>query len=76
MIQQEIEIISDTLCSIYDWDSLDLKSDFMNAVKQNNINLSDKIIEKIFDNFMNLDALTRCSPEFNYQEFISNHCIS
>ena len=76
MHQQEIEIIADTLSSIYDWDSLDLKSDFINAVKKNNINLSDQTIEKILNDFFDLDALTRCSPRFNYHEFILNRYIS
>ncbi len=76
MIQQEIEIIADTLCNLFDWDSTDLKSDFINSIKQNNITLNDSIIEKIFDDFMDLDALTRCSPSFNYKQFISNRYIS
>jgi hypothetical protein len=76
MYSQEIEIIADTLSNLFDWDSTDLKSDFINALKQNEIKLENKIAEKIFDDFMNLDALTRCSPGFNYQEFILNRYIS
>jgi hypothetical protein len=76
MYSKEIEIIADTLCNIFDWDSSDLKSDFINALKQNNIQLKNEIAEKIFDDFMTLDAVTRSSPDFNYQEFISSHYIS
>jgi len=76
MYSEKIEIIADTLCNIFDWDSTDLKSDFINALKQNEIKIDNEIAKKIFDDFMNLDAVIRCSPEFNYQEFISNRYIS
>lgn len=76
MYSQDIEIIADTLCNIFDWDSQDLRSDFIQALKENDLHISSELAEKIFDNFINLDVVTRSSPGFNFHEFISAHYIS
>lgn len=76
MNNQNLEIIADTLCNIFDWDSEDLKSDFINSLKENDVQINEKTAEKIFDDFTNLDAKTRNSPSFDYQKFISDRYIS
>lgn len=76
MNSQNIEIIADTLCNLFDWDSEDLKLDFINSLKENDIQITNQIAEKIFDDFTSLDAKTRNSPSFDYKKFISDRYIS
>lgn len=76
MHYQQFEIIADTLCNLFDWDSQDLKMDFMNSLKENDVQITDQVAEKIFDDFVRLDAKTRNSPRFDYQKFISDRYIS
>ena len=76
MHTQNIELIADTLSNIFDWDSKNLKSDFIKSLKENEIRVPFEIAEKIFDDFINLDVKTRNSPSFDYQQFISARYIS
>lgn len=75
-MQQNIEIISDTLCNIFNWDSQNLKLDFINSLVENNIQIPLEVAEKIFDDFVKLEASVRCSPSFDYYEFILARYIS
>ena len=76
MNSQHIEIIADTLCNLFDWDSEDLKLDFISSLKENDVQIENQVAEKIFDDFVSLDAVTRNSPRFDYQKFISDRYIS
>lgn len=50
--------------------------DFINSLKENDVQITDQAAEKIFDDFVTLDAKTRNSPRFDYQKFISDRYIS
>ena len=76
MDKQQVEVIADTLCNIFDWDSQNPLLDFMSSLNENDISISNEVAKKIYEDFINLDALTRCSPEFDYQRFILGRCIS
>lgn len=76
MDTQNIELIADILSNIFDWDSQDLKYDFIQSLLENEISISSVTAEKIFDEYMSLEATVRNSPEFDFHKFILNRYIS
>lgn len=72
----EIEIIADTLANLFKWNSMDLKSDFLQSLEENEIHIPLTMVERIFEDFIKLDSLERSSPRFNYVKFISDRYTS
>jgi hypothetical protein len=65
-------IISNTLSNIYDWESEDLKGDFINFI-QSEYKIEESKLSKIFDEFNSLPAIERESISFDINYFVSKH---
>ncbi len=64
-------IISNTLANIYDWESEDLKSDFIEFINSE-YQVDKSKLEVIFDKFNSLSPLERDSINFDLNNFVSN----
>lgn len=70
----DIEIIADTLCNVFDWDSENLEKDFIECLKENEIDISREAALTLIHRYLELDTKMRSSPQFDYNKFISSHC--
>lgn len=71
-MKQNIEIIiANTLANIYDWDSENLREDFISFL-YNEYNIEKNTLANIFDSFDALSPLVKDSASFNLNEFVSN----
>lgn len=67
----EIEVvISNTLSNLYDWESEDLKEDFVSFL-HNEYNIDKEKLSELFDQFNSLPALERDSVSFNLPDFVA-----
>ena len=72
----EIEIIADSLANFHDWMVVDLKSEFIQNLKDNDVQLSEEAMEKIYENFMSIDSTQRYKASFNHKDFTRDQYIS
>lgn len=70
----DIEIIADTLSNLFDWDSENFEQDFINCLAENEIDISREAALRLFHRYLELDTKMRSSPQFDYNQFILNHC--
>ena len=66
------KIISNTLSNIYDWESEDLKSDFINFL-HSEYKIEESKLSLIFDEYNSLPALEREALSFDLNHFVSRY---
>lgn len=71
--KNELDLITDTLANVYDWESENIERDFVALLKHEVPLLQDKKIEALFIAFDKLPAKERMSPDFDHHAFIKNH---
>lgn len=72
----DIEIIADSLANFHDWIVPDLKSEFIQNLKDNDVQLSEEVMKMIYENFMSIDSDQRYKPSFNHKEYTRDQYIS
>ncbi len=72
----DLDIIAATLTNITDWESTDLKKDFLECLEDNDILLPKSFAIKLIDDYLKVEARERASLNFNYKSFIKDRCIS
>ena len=63
-------IITNTLSNLYDWDSEDIREDFISFLNTEYAIDKEKLAE-IYDSFESLSPLIRDSVTFNLNDFVS-----
>lgn len=74
--EHDIEIIADTLANFHDWIVIDLKAEFIQNLKDNDVQLSEETMELIYENFMSIDSVQRYKANFNHKDFTKSQYIS
>ena len=74
--EQDIDVIADLLANFHDWMVTDLKSEFIQNLKYNDVNLTEDAMEKIYENFMSIDSTQRYKASFNHKDFTRDQYIS
>lgn len=69
MEQEAVKIISNTLSNIYDWESNDLRSDFIDFLSRE-CSIDNKKLGKVFDSFESLPPLVKESVTFRMDQFV------
>jgi hypothetical protein len=69
MEQETIKVITNTLSNIYDWESDDLRSDFINFLNSE-YSINKGKLGYIFDSFDSLSPVIRDSVTFNLNQFV------
>lgn len=72
MTKREIEIISDALSNMRDWECESLRDEFITVVLENCPTLTKVQVESIFDQYERLPREEKCNPFFNYQQFLED----
>lgn len=63
-------IITNTLSNLYDWDSDDIREEFISFLNSEYAIDKEKLVE-IYDSFESLSPLVRDSATFNLNDFIT-----
>jgi hypothetical protein len=71
--KNELDIISNSLANIYDWDSEKVEKDFVTFLKDEIPSLQEKKIESLFTAYDKLPVKEKMSLHFDYQDFITSH---
>lgn len=70
-MEQKIDvIITNTLSNLYDWDSENIREDFISFLNSEYAINKEKLAE-IYDSYESLSPLTRDSVTFNLNDFVS-----
>jgi hypothetical protein len=72
----DLDIISSGLVKSLEWFSESPLSEWLLYLRENEIYIDDAAAIKILEDYLSIDATRRCSPTFDYSEFIKDQCIS
>ena len=66
------QIISNTLSNVYDWESEDLKGDFVQFL-HSEYQIEESKLSQIFDDYNSIPALERESLSFDINQFVKTY---
>ena len=65
-----VSIIADLLANHHDWNSSDIRAEFISVAADSQLDIDQQVLEEIFDEFQKLDPRQRFDPAFDHAGYV------